>query len=106
MEFGELIGTGTMYFTRAYRARPYFHIHTDDGSEGEVAVTKQKLDTAADQLCRQIQLAGKVDDDTEDLFAYLTQDLSHTESMVYTVDSAFITKSGCGKAIQLGSPFM
>ena len=70
-----------------------------------LVVTKQKLDTAADQLTRQIQLAGKVDDDTENLFAYLTQDLSDTESIVYTVDSAFITKSGCNKAIQLGTPF-
>jgi len=41
VEFGELIGTGTMYFTRAYRDRPYFHIHTDDGSEGTVTLIRR-----------------------------------------------------------------
>ena len=41
VEFGELIGTGTMYFTRAYRDRPYFHIHTDDGSEGTVTLLRR-----------------------------------------------------------------
>ena len=30
-----------MYFTRAYRDRPYFHIHTDDGSEGTVALLRR-----------------------------------------------------------------
>ena len=41
VEFGEMIGTGTMYFTRAYRDRPYFHIHTDDGSEGTVTLLRR-----------------------------------------------------------------
>lgn len=41
VEFGELIGTGTMYFTRTYRDRPYFHIHTDDGSEGTVTLLRR-----------------------------------------------------------------
>jgi len=41
VEFGELIGIGTMYFTRAYRDRPYFHIHTDDGSEGTVTLLRR-----------------------------------------------------------------
>ena len=30
VEFGELIGNGSFYFTRAYRDRPYFMIQTDD----------------------------------------------------------------------------
>ena len=41
VEFGEIIGSGTMYFTRAYRDRPYFHIHTDDGSEGTVTLLRR-----------------------------------------------------------------
>ena len=30
-----------MYFTRAYRDRPYFHIHTDDSSEGTVTLLRR-----------------------------------------------------------------
>ena len=41
VEFGEIIGGGTMYFTRAYKDRPYFHIHTDDGSEGTVTLIRR-----------------------------------------------------------------
>ena len=43
VEFGEMIGNGTFYFTRSYRDRPYFHIHTNDGTEGTVELLK--LDT-------------------------------------------------------------
>ena len=43
IEFGEMIGNGTFYFTRSYRDRPYFHIHTDDGTIGTVELLK--LDT-------------------------------------------------------------
>lgn len=38
-----MIGNGTFYFTRSYRDRPYFHIHTDDGTIGTVELLK--LDT-------------------------------------------------------------
>ena len=41
IEFGEIIGGGTMYFTRAYIDRPYFHIHSDDGSEGTVTLIRR-----------------------------------------------------------------
>ena len=41
VEFGEMIGNGTFYFTRAYNDRPYFHIHTDDGSEGIVTLNRK-----------------------------------------------------------------
>ncbi len=41
VEFGELIGNGTFYFTRAYLDRPYFHIHTSDGSKGTVTLNKK-----------------------------------------------------------------
>ncbi|MCM1222680.1 MAG: phage tail protein, partial [Lachnospiraceae bacterium] len=41
MEFGELVGNGSFYFTRSYLDRPYFHTHTNDGSEGTVILTRQ-----------------------------------------------------------------
>lgn len=41
VEFGEMVGNGSFYFTRAYRDRPYYHIHTDDGSQGTVTLTKK-----------------------------------------------------------------
>jgi len=41
VEFGEIIGNGTMYFTRAYLDRPYFHIHTSDESEGSVTLLRR-----------------------------------------------------------------
>jgi len=41
VEFGEMIGNGTFYFTRAYRDRPYYHIHTDDGSAGKITLNKK-----------------------------------------------------------------
>lgn len=40
VEFGELIGNGSFYFTRAYHDRPYYHIHTDDGSDGSITLTR------------------------------------------------------------------
>lgn len=41
VEFGEMIGNGSFYFTRAYRDKPYFHIHTDDGSEGQITLNRK-----------------------------------------------------------------
>lgn len=41
VEFGELIGNGTFYFTRAYNDRPYFHIHTSDGSNAAVTLNRK-----------------------------------------------------------------
>ena len=40
VEFGEMVGNGTFYFTRPYRDRPYFHIHTSDGSSGTVTLNR------------------------------------------------------------------
>ena len=40
VEFGEMIGNGSFYFTRAYTDRPYFHIHTDDGSVGSITLNR------------------------------------------------------------------
>ena len=57
-----------------------------------VVMTKQKLDTAADQVTRQIQLAGRVDDDTEDLLDFLGTDLGKASALTYHVDTTYITK--------------
>ena len=70
-----------------------------------VLMTKQKMDAAADQITRQIQLAGKVDEDTESLIDFLTTDLGKADNLTYHVDTSYITKEGCSTAIQLGTPF-
>lgn len=41
VEFGEMIGNGTFYFTRAYSDRPYFHIHTSDGASPTVTLNRK-----------------------------------------------------------------
>ena len=70
-----------------------------------VVMTKQKLDAAADQVTRQIQLAGKVDEDTQTLVNYLAADLGKADNVSYRVDTSYITKEGCSTAIQLGTSF-
>jgi hypothetical protein len=70
-----------------------------------IIMTKQKMDAAADQITRQIQLAGKVDEDTEDLVEFLLADLGKADNLTYHVDASYITKEGCSTAIQLGTPF-
>ncbi len=70
-----------------------------------VIMTKQKLDTAADQITRQIQLSGKVDSDTTELLHYLSTDLGKATCADFDVDTDYITKEGCATAIQLGTPF-
>ena len=70
-----------------------------------VVMTKQKLDAAADQITRQIQLAGKVDDDTEVLVTTLASDCGKAENLTYQVSTSYITKEGCATVIQLGTPF-
>lgn len=42
VEFGELIGNGSFYFTRAYRDRPYFMIQTNDGAEPVIELTRRE----------------------------------------------------------------
>ncbi len=70
-----------------------------------VIMTKQKLDAAADQVARQIQLAGKVDGDTSSLVEFLSCELGKVDNLTYSVDTSYITKEGCSTAIQLGTPF-
>ena len=62
---------------------------------------KQQLDVCADQLTRQIQLAGEVNSTTNSLFQSLCGDLGAVENVSYTVDTTYYS----GSKIQLGTPF-
>ena len=66
-----------------------------------VISAKQQLDTAADQLTRQIQLSGEVNADTDALFESICSRIRSAEDVSYTVTTTYLT----GKKIQLGTPF-
>lgn len=61
---------------------------------------KQQMDHAADQMVKQIQLNGGVSDETEELFEFLSREISGAEHLSYDVDC-----SGSQNRIQIGSPF-
>ncbi len=69
--------------------------------------TKQQLDHCADQMVKQIQLAGGVNTDTENLFTYLVGEIKGATNITYTIESSYYSPkpSGMDKAIQLGTPF-
>jgi len=69
--------------------------------------TKQQLDHAADQMVKQIQLAGGVNADTDALFTFLRTQIRGAENITYTVDATFRSPRPLGmtNAIQLGTPF-
>ena len=62
---------------------------------------KSQMDAAADQLTRQIQLAGEVNSDTDHLFSDITGHISAAENIQYSVSTHYLT----GKKIQLATPF-
>lgn len=62
---------------------------------------KSQMDAAADQLTRQIQLAGEVSADTDRLFSDITGHIGAAENIRYTVSTHYLT----GKKIQLATPF-
>ena len=62
---------------------------------------KSQMDAAADQLTRQIQLAGEVSADTDRLFSDITGHISAAENIRYTVSTHYLP----GKKIQLATPF-
>ncbi len=41
MEFGEIIGNGSFFFTRSYSDRPYFQVQTNDGTTPVVTLTRK-----------------------------------------------------------------
>ena len=69
-----------------------------------VVMMKSELDAAADQVARQIQLAGGVDSDTEDLIEYLRNGIN-AENIEFVIDTNFITAQGSNTCIQIGTPF-
>lgn len=72
-----------------------------------IIAAKQQLDHAADQLVKQIQLSGGLNGDTEDLFDYLSDNISGARNLNYSVDANYLSyrPSGMRQAIQLGVPF-
>ena len=42
IEFGEIVGNGSFYFTRAYQDRPYFHYQCDDGSTPTIELVRKE----------------------------------------------------------------
>lgn len=62
---------------------------------------KTQMDAAADQLTRQIQLAGEVNSDTDHLFSDIIGRISAAENIQYSVSTHYLT----GKKIQLATPF-
>lgn len=69
--------------------------------------TKQQLDHAADQMVKQIQLAGGVNSDTEELFSYLSGEIDGATNIRYEIETDYKSPSPSGmrNAIQLGTPF-
>ncbi len=69
--------------------------------------TKQQLDHAADQMVKQIQLAGGINADTDALFTFLCSNIKGAEGITYTIDATYKTPrpTGMKNAIQLGTPF-
>ena len=68
-----------------------------------VVMMKSELDGAADQVARQIQLAGGVDSDTEALIEYLRNGIN-AENIEFVIDTNFITAQGSNTRIQIGTP--
>jgi len=69
--------------------------------------TKLQLDHAADQMVKQIQLAGGINADTEALFTFLSSEIRSADNIRYDVDATFKTPRppGMTNGIQLGTPF-
>ena len=66
-----------------------------------IIAAKSQMDAAADQLTRQIQLAGEVNSDTDHLFSDITGHISAAENIQYSVSTHYLT----GKKIQFATPF-
>lgn len=68
---------------------------------------KQQIDHAADQMVKQIQLSGGLNSDTDELFDFLSGNISGARNLSYAVDASYLSSrpSGMLKGIQLGVPF-
>ena len=69
--------------------------------------TKQELDHCADQMVKQIQLSGGINEETDQLFHFLCSQIEGAENISYSIDASYKspTPSGMSRAIQLGTPF-
>lgn len=65
-----------------------------------IVSVKQEMDHCADQLTKQIQLNGGVNDDTASLFSFLSSQMDGVEELTWQVDSPVSTDQ-----IQIGTPF-
>jgi hypothetical protein len=72
-----------------------------------IVTAKRQLDMAADQMVKQIQLAGDVNAETEALFTFLRSQVKGAGNIAYTMDASFCSPRppGMTNGIQLGSPF-
>lgn len=72
-----------------------------------ILAAKREMDQAADQMVKQIQLAGGINADTEVLFQQLCGEMPGTENVSYTIEAVYKSPrpAGMQKAIQLGKPF-
>ena len=72
-----------------------------------IIATKQELDHAADQIVKQIQLAGGINSETESVFDCLCAEIEGAEIITDSIDATYktATRSGMSRAIQLGTPF-
>lgn len=72
-----------------------------------ILAAKREMDQAADQMVKQIQLAGGINADTEALFQQLCGEMPGTENVSYTIEAVYKSPrpAGMQKAIQLGKPF-
>lgn len=61
---------------------------------------KQQMDHAVDQIVKQIQLNGGVSNETNELFQFLSREISGVENLSFEVDC-----SDSQSRIQIGSPF-
>ena len=98
-ERGDATYTGVIIFTVIAMVTVVFLLNVMS-----VVMMKSELDAAADQVARQIQLAGGVDSDTEDLIDYLRNGIN-AENIEFVIDTNFITAQGSNTCIQIGTPF-
>lgn len=68
---------------------------------------KIKLDQSADQVAKQIQLAGGINSDTEELLEFLKNDLPGASNLDFTINTEYHTPrpADMKNAVQLGTAF-
>ena len=58
--------------------------------------TKQELDHAADQMVKQIQLSGGVNNETDELFEFLSSQIEGAENISYSIDATYTSPRPSG----------